>query len=172
MQLFEQAGVPYVLMGGLAVRAYGIPRPTYDVDFTVAVERSRLPGIYHAVQALGYTVPEQYASGWVDRVAGMPVVKIRLDLEDRGIDVDVFLAESTYQREVLRRRVQQEFEGRPVWFVSPEDLILMKLVAHRPRDLADVADVLFTQGQLDEAYLRRWAKELGVLEELERVLGE
>lgn len=33
-------------------------------------------------------------------------------------------------------------------------------------------DVLFTQGQLDERYLRHWAQELGVTERLERVLAE
>jgi hypothetical protein len=34
-----------------------------------------------------------------------------------------------------------------------------------------VQDVLFTQGDLDEAYMRRWAKELGVAEKLEEVLA-
>ncbi len=34
IKLFEQLGVPYVLMGGLAVRIYALPRPTFDVDFT------------------------------------------------------------------------------------------------------------------------------------------
>ncbi|MGD0897963.1 MAG: nucleotidyl transferase AbiEii/AbiGii toxin family protein [Thermoguttaceae bacterium] len=172
VRLFERLGVPYALMGGLAVRVYGIPRPTYDVDFTVAIARSRLPELYAAVRDLGYTVPEQYATGWVDNVAGMPVVKVRLYLEGRGIDVDIFLAESDYQREVIARRTRQEIEGRAVWLVSPEDLILLKLIAHRPRDLGDVGDILFTQGRLDEEYLRRWARQLGVLEELERVLAE
>ena len=41
--LFERLGIPYAVMGGLAVRIYGIPRPTFDVDFTVALERDRLP---------------------------------------------------------------------------------------------------------------------------------
>ena len=171
-QLFEHLGVPYALMGGLAVRVYGIPRPTYDVDFTVAAERSRLAEFYEGVRALGYTLPEHYASGRVDRVAGMPVVKVRLYLEDRGIDVDLFLAESAYQKDVLARRVRHEFEGRSICFVTPEDLILLKLVANRPRDILDVRDVIFTQGQLDEAYLRRWAKPLGVLEDLEHALAE
>ena len=32
--LFDRLSLPYVIMGGIAVRAYGLPRPTYDVDFT------------------------------------------------------------------------------------------------------------------------------------------
>jgi hypothetical protein len=33
----ERLGLKYAVIGGIAVRAYGIPRPTYDVDFTVAI---------------------------------------------------------------------------------------------------------------------------------------
>ena len=42
-RIFERLNVEYAVMGGIAVRAHGIPRPTQDVDFTVAIERSRLP---------------------------------------------------------------------------------------------------------------------------------
>jgi ABC-type multidrug transport system fused ATPase/permease subunit len=55
--------------------------------------------------------------------------------------------------------------------VSPEDLILLKLIAARPRDLVDVGDVLFIQGSLDEDYMRCWAARLHVLAELEKALA-
>ncbi len=168
--LFEGMGIRYAVMGGIAVRVYGIPRPTYDIDFTVALDRSRLPEFYRAVGNLGYTVPEPYLQGWIDRVADLPLVKARLYLADQGIDVDLFLAESPYQEELLRRRRREPVADSQVWLVSPEDLILLKLLAKRQRDFADIGDVLFTQGQLDEAYLRRWAKPLGILPELEQVL--
>ena len=170
--LFERLDVPYAVMGGIAVRLYGIPRPTHDIDFTAAIDQERLPEFYEAVQELGYTVPEQYAKGWIDRVAGMPVVKLRLYLQGHGIDVDLFLAESRFQRQLLARRRREHVDGLAVWFVSPEDLILLKLLSHRPRDLADIGDVLFTQGQLDETYLHKWAEQLGVLARLQRVLEE
>ena len=102
----------------------------------------------------------------------MPLVKLRIYLESHGVDVDVFLAESNFQRSLLSRRQSHDYEGRTIAFVSPEDLILLKLVANRPRDLIDVADVLFVQGKLDEAYLRLWAEELGVRPQLDKVLTE
>ena len=98
IDVFEELRLPYAIMGGIAVRAHGIPRPTYDVDFTLAVPRERL-------------------------------------------------------------------------LVTAEDLILFKLVASRPRDLLDIQDILFTQGQLDETYLRRWAGPLGVEAKLDDVLA-
>jgi predicted nucleotidyltransferase len=170
--VFEGLQSPYVVMGGIAVRFYGIPRATYDVDFTVAIERGRLPELYRRVRDLGYTVPEAYDAGWIDNVAGMPLVKARLYIKGRGIDVDLFLAESRFQRALLARRRREELDGVPVWLVSAEDLILLKLLAERPRDLADIGDILFTQGELDHPYLRQWANELGVLAELERALSQ
>ena len=170
--LFERLQVPYAIMGGWAVRMYGLPRPTYDVDFTVALERERLPELYDGATEMGFTVPEQFVAGWVDTVAGMPLVKFRLYLIDRGIDIDVFLAESEYQQELMRRRRPHDLDGQRVWFVSPEDLILLKVLAARPRDIGDVEDVLLAQSELDEVYMRRWARELGVAEKLDQVLAE
>ena len=172
VQIFERLGTPYVLMGGFAVRIYGIPRPTHDIDFTIAIDRGRLPELYQAATELGYTVPEAYTKGWVDQVAGLPLVKIRLYLEGKGIDIDIFLAESRFQEQLLSRRRQERLDGLSVFFVSPEDLILLKLLASRPRDFADIGDVFFTQGSLDVPYMRRWASELGVLQKLEQVLQE
>ena len=169
--LFDRMSLPYAIMGGIAVRAYGLPRPTYDVDFTLAVPRERLRGLFASVEELGYSIPTAYDGGWVDQVGGMPLVKIRLSLEGKGIDADVFLAETAFQQEVIARRVTCTVEEQPVSLVTAEDLILFKLIASRPRDLIDVQDILFTQGDLDEAYMRRWAKELGVAEKLEEVLA-
>ena len=90
VSLFERREIPYVLMGGLTVRVYGIPRPTYDIDFTLAIPRPSLPEFYRTLQELGYTVPEAYLTGWLDNVAGMPVVKIRFFGIESGVDVDFF----------------------------------------------------------------------------------
>jgi hypothetical protein len=171
VRVFDNLGLPYAIMGGIAVRAYGIPRPTYDVDFTLAVPLDRLAELFDAISRCGYTIPEQYTRGWVDSVGGMPLVKVRLFLDGRSVDADIFIAETPFQQEVIRRRVKAETEGVEVSLVSPEDLILFKVVAARPRDLLDIQDVFFTQGQLDEPYLRRWAEMLGVEKQLDEVLA-
>lgn len=170
--LLERMSVKYVIVGGLAVRAYAIPRATEDLDFTLALTRERLPELYDELEKQEFAVPEPYRSGWVDQVKGLNLVKLKRYVGGRGIDVDFFLAESSYQEEILRRRRMAEVEGRNLWIASPEDMVLLKLLAGRPRDLIDVNDVLFTQGQLDVEYMRRWAGELGVEEALKRALAE
>lgn len=169
--LFERLGIPYAIMGGWAVRLYGLPRPTYDIDATISLDRSDLPRLYHEAESMGIAVPEQFLQGWVDSVAEMPLVKFRLYLEGKGIDIDLFLAESAFQQSLINRRRVHDFDGMPVSFVSPEDLILLKLIASRPRDLGDIEDVLLATANLDEAYMRSWAAPLGVTQQLEKVLA-
>jgi hypothetical protein len=100
----------------------------------------------------------------VDYVGDMPLVKARLYLGDRGIDADIFLVENAHQKEAMRRRRINTVENQLLWLVSPEDLIIFKLIANRPRDLADILDVLFTQGELDWNYIESWAEKLGALD--------
>ena len=172
VDLFDRLQLPYAIMGGIAVRAHGLPRPTFDVDFVLAVPRERREDLFAAIEEAGYTVPDDYRGGWVDSVGGMPLFKVRLFIEGRGIDADIFLMENDFQRDVMSRRILDEIEGKPVRLITAEDLILFKLLAGRPRDLLDIKDILFMQGQLDEGYMRRWAAPLGVSEQLEQALTE
>ena len=170
VELLDKHNLTYAVMGGIAVRAYAIPRATYDVDLTIAIERSQLPELFVSLRKIDFAVPEPYESGWVDRIAGMPLLKLKRYYEAETLDVDLFLEESEFQKEVMKRRVQVDAEGRKYWMVTPEDLILFKLVAARARDHVDVADVLFIQGHLDQSYMRSWAKVLNVAAKLEQAL--
>ena len=171
-EILERFGFAYAVIGGIAVRAYAIPRPTYDLDFTLQIPRERLPELFRAVEVRGYTVPESYQRGWVDTVAHMPLVKVRCYLEGRGVDVDMFLAETPFQQELLRRRQRVETPDGNIWLASPEDVVLLKLIANRPRDILDAQDILFTLGELDRQYMRRWAERLDVLDQLDEILRQ
>jgi hypothetical protein len=172
VEVLQRLSIPYAVMGGFAVRSHGVPRPTYDVDITILWERKRLPELFEQLRNQDYVIPEMYQTGWVDQVKGLPVVKLQRHIRGQSLDVDVFLAESEYQDEVMRRRSQLDSEGRLIWIITAEDLILLKLLAARPRDLGDVADVLFIQTHLDVQYMRHWAAQLGISDELEHALAE
>lgn len=169
---FDRMGISYAVMGGFAVRVFGIPRPTYDLDFTVLLTRDRMVEFLTELQRDGFTIPEPYFGGWVDDVKGLSVVKLQTYLGSRAIDIDIFLAENRFQKQVMARRQRAPINGDILWFVTPEDLVLFKLFAGRNRDLADVGDVLLMQGQLDVDYMRRWASHFELLPALERFLTE
>jgi hypothetical protein len=170
--LFDELRLPYAVMGGLAVRAYGIPRPTYDVDVILAIDEDRLPELFTAVEVAGYTVPDSYRAGWIDRIAEMPLIKFRIYRPDnQSVDVDVFLMQTAYQREIMSRRRLAELGIGKTWVITAEDIILLKLVAGRSRDMGDIEDVRFMEGDLDYDYMRHWADRLGVRDKLEEELA-
>ncbi len=153
----KQLKLDYAVMGGIAVRVHGIPRPTYDVDFELNVDQERLEKFFDLASAQGYMID----------------VKLKTYLAgNQSVDVDIFINETNFQQSLMSRRKAIEFEGQAIDFVTPEDLILFKLIASRPRDLGDVADVLFVQGQLDETYMRTWAEHLEITDGLEASLAE
>ncbi|HYG78825.1 MAG TPA: DUF6036 family nucleotidyltransferase [Pyrinomonadaceae bacterium] len=60
---------------------------------------------------------------------------------------------------------------------TPEDLIITKAVAHRPKDMADVEAIVSIHRNLDVQRIRHWTKEFAaaleapeLLEDLERML--
>lgn len=173
VQICQRMGLGYAVMGGLAVRVHGIPRPTFDVDFQLTIPYEAWDQFFSLAEDFGYEVSEVFRQGWRDTVGGMPLVKMKFFTDEgKSIDVDIFVNETPYQVEVMQRRQAVEFDGGELFFVSPEDLILLKLLANRPRDLSDVGDVLFVQGELDQTYLHHWAAQLGITDRLNQALSQ
>ena len=102
----------------------------------------------------------------------MPLVKFKTYCASGTVDVDVFIAENDFQKSLPSHSTTMPTQVSHVSIVTAEDLILLKLIANRPRDLIDVADLLFIQGPLDEVHLRQWGKRLGVLATLEEKLAD
>jgi hypothetical protein len=94
-----------------------------------------------------------------------------------ALKVDFWLPKpEPFDREMLKRRTQVTLFGEPAWISTAEDVILHKLVWNRispsDRQLGDVAGIAAVQaGALDKNYLRHWAQELKLANELERVLS-
>jgi hypothetical protein len=170
VDVLEGLDVPYAVMGGMAVRVFGIPRATYDLDFTADLDAQQLAALLDGLEERGFLIPTIYRRGNVDRIAGMPILKARMHLPEGGFDVDFFLVESDFQKVLISRRRRVTTEARQLWVVSPEDLVLLKLAAGRPRDLGDVETILFIMGQLDDTYLWEWAEKLDVADRLETAL--
>ena len=160
-----------MLLGGLAVRLHAIPRPTYDIDLLVAVGAEDVGRLAAAAVAAGFVVPEEHVRGFVDRLAGLSKFSLAVPVGQRLVSADLFVLGSEYQRAAFARRVSVPGDGGAEWAVSVEDLLLHKLLAFRPRDQADIADLLLVAGPLDQVHLQLWAERLGVRDRLRSVLA-
>jgi hypothetical protein len=165
--------VAYALLGGFAVRALALPRPTFDLDVLVGVSEADVAPLAQAAEDAGFVVGDEFRRGFVEKLGGLSKFHVSAQFGTRFVRIDVFVLGSEYQREVFaRRQEQQDSQLGPLSFISPEDLLLHKLLADRPRDRADVADLLLVAGPLDMDYVRTWAGKLGLTGRLERALRD
>lgn len=167
LDLLDRVKIPYMVMGGLASRVIGLPRSTYDVDLTLVLDPEAVTGFCQEVERMGFSVPEAHQRGFVDTLKGMGKFTFQDLSADPPVAVDCFLVTTPYQREAFTRRIRMELDDRTVWMISPEDLVLHKLLAGRGKDFQDIDGIFLIQGTMDRAYLRKWAAVLGVSEMLE-----
>lgn len=170
IDLLESKRVPYFVMGGIAVRYWGLPRPTFDLDFTIALDPGAVAELCTTFEQAGFTVPEIHSKGHLDTLQEMQKFSISRYERGKPVAIDLFVVTTQYQREAFARRCAVHLDGRPVVMIAPEDLILHKLIAARPRDLADVNDILLVKGDVDRKYMRTWAATLGIEDRLDKAL--
>jgi len=170
--VLDRLGIPYAIMGGFAVRTWGVPRPTYDADLAVAVTEDRVAALLDALEAGDFNVPDEHRKGFFDRLAGTLKFKITRFEGHTVWQVDFFLVRGAFLESAIARRKRTRLSGQEVWVLAPEDLILLKLLAYRRKDQLDVEEILKVAKDVDVAYLRQWADFLGVTSRLEEFLRE
>jgi len=143
----RDAGVRYLVAGGVAVNAHGYLRLTTDLDLVVQLEPGNIGATFRALAVLGFrpTVPvtaEQFAdeaqrAQWI-REKGMQVLNFHSD-EYPPVTVDVFVSDPFDFGTEFEAAMRGELApGLTVRFVSIPTLISMKQLANRPKDLDDI----------------------------------
>ena len=79
--------------------------------------------------------------------------------EHTGIRVDFIFSYTPYETGAIKRAKKVKIIGQEVNLASPEDLIIHKIFAGRPRDIEDVRTVLLKNPDVDIQYIRQWLKE-------------
>lgn len=147
VQALGDAGVRYLVVGGLAVNAHGYLRYTKDADLAVRLLPDNIRKVFAALGGLGYRprVPitgDQFADAalresWI-RDRNMQVLQFWSE-QHRETPIDIFVHEPfDFEAEYARALVKELHEGLEVRFVSIPTLIAMKQAAGRPEDLVDI----------------------------------
>jgi hypothetical protein len=144
---FDGAGIPYLLIGGMASMEFGRPRRTRDVDVLVRPEHA-----HRALEALarGGFRTEETDARWLFK-AWRQEVLIDVIFNVHGLHLD---------RDMLDHGVPRPVSGHVVRLISPEDLLLTKAMVHdeeSPRHWFDALS-LIAADHLDWAYLERRAR--------------
>ena len=147
----------WYLSGAQAVQVWGMPRLTGDVDVTVELRGRDHRGFVSAMREEGFDLRVRDIGDFVRRTRVFPFVH-----RPSKIPLDVVLAGPGLEEEFLERALPVEFGGAIIPVISPEDLIVTKLVAGRPKDIEDVRGILRERaGHLDIKRIRRMLRLLG-----------
>jgi len=164
VSVLESEHLDYAIVGGIANAVWGQPRATIDVDVTISAEDARLQHTISAISA-SFRVPVSEPLLFVQQTRVLP-----LDTEE-GVRIDVIFALLPFELEAIRRARRVPIAGRTVSIVTPEDLVLMKIVSDRPRDLADAEAILRRRrDELDREYLEPRVRELAAALERDEIL--
>jgi hypothetical protein len=160
VRTLNAAGVPFIVVGGLAVNAHGYGRQTADVDLVIRLDASSIENAFRALASIGYRprVPVTAAdlSDAERRAAltaekGMTVIGFHSDRHPET-PVDIFATEPfDFAIEYDRALVEEVAAGIPVRIVRLETLLRLKRAAGRPQDLADIAELSILHEESDGA---------------------
>lgn len=164
----EDAGLPYMIIGGQAVLLYGRARLTRDIDITLGVDTDQFARVEQVCKNLDL---EPLASRPRDFALKTKV----LPVEDRDskVRVDFVFSFTPYEAQAIERANEVLVEECPVRFASCEDVVIHKMVAGRPVDQEDVRHLLAKNREsIDVDYLRRWLSEFGQIPDHRQILAE
>ena len=144
VRTFYQAGIRFVVIGGVALAAHGSNYATKDVDFAYAVEPANL-------DRLAALLPTIHAR-ILGRPGNDPFIITPLTLQKvRFLNLVTDLGEVDIMREIggvesfedlWARAVPMDLGGFVVRIASIDDLIAMKRAANRPKDQAHIYELL------------------------------
>ena len=165
--LCEAEGWRFCFIGGLAVQRWGEPRETVDVDLTL------LTG-FGGEEPFIERLLQQYAGRVDDPAEFARQNRVLLIRAPSGVGIDVALGALPFEESIISRSSMFSFPGAvPLRTCSPEDLIVLKAFASRPRDWIDVEGIIVRQtGKLDWTYIDRELRPLAELKEAPEMLSE
>jgi len=150
--------IPYMLSGSVAMSLYIVPRATRDFDFIVHLQSKDIDafvenfhdGFYCDKDAVQDAVKNHSLFNIIDHASGF-----KADF--------VILKNEAFRQQEFTRRIKMDYFGKTIYVVSPEDLLISKLIwiqdLQSAMQMEDITN-LVTLASLDWAYINNWVNTL------------
>jgi predicted nucleotidyltransferase len=154
--LLDQFPEQGVIVGGIAITILGEQRFTADVDILVLVSNDQLSSFHDACMTAGFTsrVADLIAFARQNRV--IPMVHT-----ESGLKADFIMGMLPLEKEIVARSKKVIIENIEITLPTVEDLIIMKAIAHRPKDLTDISGLARKNKKLDLKRIEYWVRQFG-----------
>jgi hypothetical protein len=173
MEWLTRERIAATIIGGVAASVLGRPRLTQDIDALAVLPEAQWARALDSAAACGIVarISDPLAFARRSRV-------LLLRHSKSSIDVDVILSGLQFEELVVERSRTHDLAGVSIRLPTVEDLLTMKAIAHRPKDLEDIQGLLMAHPGADVASVRRWVSEFSaaanlpdILEEFDRTVG-
>ncbi|HUJ24122.1 MAG TPA: nucleotidyl transferase AbiEii/AbiGii toxin family protein [Bryobacteraceae bacterium] len=152
--VLDRIGIPYMLIGGLAVSLWGEPRSTLDVDITVWVDPGELGRAVSELSKILHPTPS-------DPLAFVQQTRVLPAMSSQKLKIDIIFASLPEEQRMIERARPKRINGQTVMVASVEDLLFMKLASERSKDIEDARLLLRRfRKSIDRTYLEPRLKEL------------
>lgn len=164
----ERAGIHYMVSGSIASSYFAQPRMTRDIDIVIEIDSHNTEALVQAFSS-GYYIDEIAVKDAVARKSMFNIIQL-----ESMIKIDFIVRkESTYRTTEFQRRAKVEIDDASISFVTPEDLLISKLVwaldSRSETQLNDVKSIMNAVSGLDWGYIDHWAVQLELTELLKEV---
>jgi len=166
----KSANVPYMITGGAAVGFWGHIRTTMDIDILIQIRSEQIDPLLSSIEGEAHIDTEKAKKAILDK----RMFNIILNKTCFKIDF-IPLEENSYEIEKFNNRVKMNFQDKEVYVISPEDLIISKLLWSKSaggseRQIKDCESIYrLNSDNLDLGYLKRWVKMLGIEKEFNKL---
>jgi predicted nucleotidyltransferase len=155
-RLLDQFDNRGVIIGGIAVGFLGKPRFTADVDAMFLLSTQDIPKFLELASAENIRPRIQNAEEFARKNRVLLLRHVPTET-----DIDISLGMLPFEEEMVERGSIKSFANLSVRLPTPEDLIIMKAIAHRPKDLEDIRTVVENYPNLDVRRVEEWVKAFG-----------
>jgi hypothetical protein len=150
-----------VIIGAVAASLLGTPRYTVDLDAVFLLNLEDIPRLLQAasIQGIEPRISDPLGFARKNRVLLLRHIA-------SATDIDLSLGVLPFEIEMVERSTILEIGTLSLRLPTPEDLIILKAVAHRPKDLADIQAIAASHPDMDKARIKYWVEQFGEALEL------
>jgi predicted nucleotidyltransferase len=156
--------VPNAIIGAVGVSLIAQSRSTQDIDGVIWVDDDRWEALMTSAVEHGFALRISDAMTFARRAR-----MLLLKHETTGVKIDLSFGGLPFERELIERASTVIEGDLSVRVATPEDLIITKAVANRPKDIADIELILAVHQTLDVSRIRYWVREFAVVLEMPEI---
>ncbi len=144
------------IIGGVAVGLHSDYRSTHDVDAILWAESIEPKTVLEEAERMGIVprVPNVLEDA-------QRILVMRLRDNKSGVPLDLSLAFTPFEKEAIERSISIQTPIGELRIATPEDIVIMKGVAQREQDLADIVSIAAHNPALDWGRIEFWLTEFG-----------